>query len=234
MALSLVKEKAEAVGISLKKKGVTSVPPMRVVALFDVSGSMSSTISRGDLQKAADQVLGVAYKFDDNGEVDVFTFDSAVRQPASMGIDDFGTYVQQEIVRKGFNTGGGTDYSTALAAVDKFLFAEKGGSKGMFGFGAKKGAADNSLALVLFFTDGDDGGSGADGVLKSMMKKNVYVHLIGVGRSNFSGLSRLADRFDNVGMVALSSFNLPDSEIYDQLVSDEFVAFLKSHATVPA
>jgi hypothetical protein len=230
LSLNLVKEKAAEVTLSLKKKGIVKVPPMRVVAVFDVSGSMNGNIRGGALQKAADQVLGVAYKFDDNGEVDVFTFDNEVRQPKSMTAEDFGSYVQREIMDKGFNTQGSTKYDRALTAVLDFLFAPKGGSKGFMGFGAKKGAVDNSLALVLFFTDGSpDGGDGSARVIQEAAAQNVYFQMIGVGRDDFSFISRLADRFDNVGMVELSGFNMSDSTIYDALVTDEFAAFLRTH-----
>lgn len=235
MALSLVKEKAEKVTLSLKKKGVTKVPPLRVVAVFDVSGSMAGTIAHGHLQKAADQVLGVAYKFDDDGNVNVFTFDDSVQQPRDMTVEDFGTYVDRVIVRGGFNTKGSTSYETALRAVVDFLFGEKGGAKGFLGFGAKKGTVDNSPALVLFFTDGGpDRGDDARSVLAKARNQNAYFQMIGVGGTNFSVLEALADEFDNVGQVSLSSFSMSDEAIYDQLISTEFVEWLQGHAAVAA
>lgn len=234
MALSLVKEKAEKVTLSLKKKGVTKVPPLRVVSVFDVSGSMDGNIRHGNLQKAADQVLGVAYKFDDDGNVNVFTFDSDVKQPRDMVVDDFGTYVQNVIVRGGYNTGMSTSYQTALQAVMDFLFAEKGGTKGLFGFGAKKGVVDDSPALVLFFTDGSpDRGDNARAVLRQAAGKNVYFQMIGVGgNADFSVLTALANEFNNVGEVRLTSFSMPDEAIYDQLISTEFVEWLTSHGAL--
>lgn len=228
MGISLVKEKAAAVGVSLKKKGVTTVPPMRVTAVFDVSGSMTGNVRSGALQKAADQVLGVAYKLDDNGEVEVFVFDDRVAQAPTMTVEDFGTYIDHKIVAKGLFTAGSTRYDSALKAVIDFLFASKGAG-GLFGF-AKPKVVDNSPALVLFFTDGSpDHGDQADRVLNAARGKNVYFQMIGVGDANFSVLDALADEFDNVGMVRLRGFSMSDEAIYDQLVTDEFVAFLKAH-----
>ncbi|PZR73923.1 MAG: Tellurium resistance protein, partial [Stutzerimonas stutzeri] len=69
-----MEKRAEKVGILLQKKGINQAPIMRVGDALDISGSMSRIISSGALQQSFDQTMGVAVKFDDNGELDVFKF----------------------------------------------------------------------------------------------------------------------------------------------------------------
>lgn len=225
-----VEEKAEAVGVSLKKKGIVNVPPMRVTGLVDMSGSMQGDVVSGGLQKSMDQVLGVAMKFDDNATADMFVFDNNARRAPDLVVDDYGTYVRRKLVDQGFFTGGSTRWDNGLQVALNDMFGPKGGGGGLLGgiFGGKKATVDTSPVLLLMFTDGSpDPGDQTAKVLAAAHDKNVYVQMIGVGSHDFSKLDALADQFDHVGAVKLSSFSMSDSDVYDQLVSTEFAAHLK-------
>jgi hypothetical protein len=243
--ISLVKAKAEQVTISLAKKGITKTPPLRVVADYDVSGSMSGLFNRGTVQKAADQVLGVAYKFDDDGQVDSFIFDHRAAYVGTSTVDDFGTFVADTILSRS-DLWGSTNYGGCLQANIDFLFGAGvkskvfvPGKKGLFGT-SKGGWQDKHVksegkdpALVLFFTDGSpDSGDRSAAIIAaaSRSKQPIYFALIGIGNANFSVLKKLADDYDNCGFVNLSSFDLSDAALYDQIVgTDEFITFLKTH-----
>jgi len=230
MSITLVKEKAEKVGISLEKKGIVKVPPLRVVADYDVSGSMQGEYRSGHVQSAADQVLGVAYKFDDDGEVDVFVFDHEASRIGTSNAEDFGTYVSKNITSGGnHHLWGSTSYQAALRANMDFLFpTEKKG--GFLGFGGKTVQKDPNPkpALVLFFTDGEpDSNDDAASIIEDALEYPVYFQLVGVGNATFSKLKRLADTYDNCGFVNISSSKATDEEMYNELMSDEFVSWLK-------
>ncbi len=246
-SISLVKEKAAKVEISLAKKGITKVPPLRVVADYDVSGSMQGLFHQGVVQKASDQVLGVAMKFDDDGQVDSFIFDHRAGYVGTAEVDDYGSFVQDRILPRE-DLWGSTNYGGALKANMDFLFGSGlkskvfvPGKKGLFGMG--KGSYQDSTvksqgtdpALVLFFTDGtpDQGMSDTSfRIIKDAQDRMVPVYfcLVGIGRQNFAVLQKLADDFDNCGFVNLSRFDLSDQELYDQIVgTDEFAAWLRAH-----
>ena len=245
--LKKVEAKAEAVTISLAKKGITKTPPLRVVADYDVSGSMQGLFSRGVVQKAADQVLGVAFKFDDDGQVDSFIFDSRAAYVGTATVEDYGSFVTDTILSRQ-DLWDSTNYGRCLQANMDFLFGAGvrskvfvPGKKGLFG--TSKGSWQEKVAksegkdpaLVLFFTDGSpDRGMNDESfrIIKDAQDRNVpvYFALIGIGNANFAVLKKLADDFDNCGFVNLSRFDMSDAELYDALVgTDEFIAFLRKH-----
>lgn len=239
MNLNLEK-KAEIVGLQLAKKGINTAPTMRVGAAIDISGSMGNEFRDGDVQSAFDQCLGIAVKFDDNGEIDVWAFNTQAYQAPSANEADYGTYIgvgRDAGYRSkfGFGPGGGTNYAPCLEAMVKHYFPNPP-AKGLFGFGAKK-APQGEPAMVLFFTDGDPGDSNrGEAIIKkcSEDRTNIYFNLIGVGNdSNFPLLRQWADRYDNCGFTHLHSIKMSDEEIYASLINDELIAFIKGQG-VPA
>lgn len=240
-----LKKKVEAVTISLEKKGVTKVPALRVGAIYDVSGSMSGLYQRGAVQQAADQVLGVGMKFDDDGQVDSFIFDHRAAYVGTQTEEGFGTFVKDTILSRS-DLWGSTNYGGALQAAVDFFFgsgvrsrAWVPGKKGLFGM--KKGGYEDKVfksegtdpVLILFFTDGSpDGGDRSAQIISSAEKSGlpIYFNLIGVGGSRFPVLEKLADDYDNCGYVGLSGFTMSDAQLYDALLgTEEFISFIKKH-----
>lgn len=234
--VNLVKAKAEVMTVSLAKKGITTIPTMRVLADLDVSGSMSGLYRNGTVEKAFEKLLGLAFKFDDNGEIDMFVFDTTSHSLPTAKVADYGSYVTRNITNQWNRYGGGTSYGQPLQANMDFLFGETK-PKGMFGGMFSKKPAQHSAAeppaLVLFFTDGDPSdGDAAARIIKAAQDNNqpVYFHLIGMGTATrFPTLQRLADDYDNCGFINLHSIDMSDADLYSALTTDEFVAFLKKH-----
>lgn len=244
-------KKVETVTISLAKKGITKVPPLRVTAVYDDSGSMQTLYFNGTVQKAADQVLAIGMKFDDDGQVDSFKFNHNAAYVGTQDEDQFGTFVKDAILSRR-DLWGSTSYDAGLRAVMDFFFGagvrgtawvpgEK--KKGLFGFGGgqTKGSYQEKVfksegkdpVMVLFFTDGapDRGQDGAR-IIAAAEKANqpIYFNLIGVGNADFSVLEKLADDYDNCGFVHLTGFNMNDAALYDALLgTDEVLAFLRKH-----
>lgn len=241
--ISLVKEKAEKVTISLSKKGITKIPPLRVVADLDVSGSMVDLYASGAVERAFEKLLGLAFTFDDDGDIEVFAFDSNCYTLPVARAEDYGTYIQKNITKQWPRYGGGTNYSKALQANITSLFSAQtpassgGGILGALGFGKKSppvsdNAEKRAPALILFFTDGEPSdGYTAGAIIKHAQdtKQAVYFHLIGVGGADFRVLRRFADDYDNCGFINLASVSMSDEAMYDALATDEFVAWLRLH-----
>ena len=70
MAIDLLKRK---VGIVLEKRQLPQVT-CEVKFALDISGSMQSLYDNGTVQALTDRLLAVASRFDDNGEMEVWTF----------------------------------------------------------------------------------------------------------------------------------------------------------------
>jgi hypothetical protein len=243
MAISLEK-RAEKIGIILAKANVTKIPPVRVGLALDVSGSTESLYSRGIMQETVDRLLAVSLKFDDNGELDMWSFNQSYSRLVTATPDDYTTY----IAKAGIHVGGGTNYAPVLNDMVNFWFAPatttqvvQSVKKGFMGLFSKKTAetvqvvtlpASNLPAMGLLVTDGaNDDRADAEAILRASADKNVYWQMVGVGSAHqFSFLKKMADDLDNVGFVNLASLDVSDDEIYSQLIAEEFIGWIKKIA----
>ncbi len=125
MSITLEK-RAEKVGIILAKKGITKVPPVRVGLALDVSGSAQDLYTGGIMQKTIDRLIAVAMKFDDNGELDMWSFASGYDRLENASATDEGSYVQKQILENNdISLWGGTNYSPVLEDMVSFWFPDQ-------------------------------------------------------------------------------------------------------------
>lgn len=227
MSISLDK-KAEKVGIILAKKGINTAPILRVGIAIDISGSMQGFYNNGALQTAFDQMMGVAVKFDDNGELDVFQFNQDCKYVGTSSPNDYTDYIKKNI-----SINGGTNYSPIVREALKFFFEEKK-SGGFMGFGKKTEAVNNSPVLMLVLTDGEPNDARqTEKMISDTQSKNIYWHFVGIGgdRRSFPTIAHIADALPNVGEVYLPRLNMTDDEIYDQLICDELIEWVSKFTT---
>jgi hypothetical protein len=237
MAISLEK-RAEKVGIILAKHGITKVPPVRVGCALDVSGSTRDLYDNGIIQETMNRLMGVALKFDDNGELDMWAFSNGVAQLDTATAADAETYVNKKLLKAQNlreHMWSGTSYGPVLEAVVKYYFPSTTASvSGFFGslFGKKAAPASDLPAMLLLVTDGaNDDQYAAARVLEQAANKSVYFMMVGVGPEHLFGfIKEQADLLPNVGFVNLNSLALSDDDLYEQLVSGEFASWVKSHS----
>lgn len=241
MSISLEK-RAEKIGIILAKHDIVKVPPIRVGLALDTSGSTKNLYARGVIQETVDRLLAVSLKFDDNGELDMWSFNDDFTRLETAGPKDYGTYVLQHILNEGsVPKWGGTSYGGVLEDMVDFWFKPEAPvtkkSSGLFGLFGKKEAVVaptvNALlalpAMGLLVTDGQSSNEDfAQHVLESSKEKNVYWQMVGVGAAHsFRFLQTMADNLPNVGYVNLESLEITDDELYGQLIGEEFINWVK-------
>lgn len=224
-SLDLTK-KVEAVGLNLNKFGISDVPKCAVKAALDISGSMSGLYSNGSVQKTFEQLLAFAMKFDDNGEIDMYAFDTNCYGLEVASEKGYTGYIRENIQNK-FAINGGTRYSPAFRKIVEDARPKK---QGLFG----SGTPAMPPTVVLFFTDGANEQSderAADQVIREASQQNlpVYFHLVGVGSNEFRQCKKLANDYDNCGFVQVRSVGLSDDDMYKALITSEFTDFLKKH-----
>lgn len=224
-------KKVEKLDRFLLTKGLRTAPTMRVGLAADISGSMLDIIRSGGLQKAFNQLMAPAVKFDDNGELDVFKFDDRCEYVGTATPEDFENYVE----RNGIRARGATNYAPIVTETLKFFFGlnnvspAKKSLLGMFSKSAPAATANNSPVLVLIVTDGECGDRAeTERALVEAQKYNIYFHFVAVGRASFPTIKYLADKLPNVGDVYLRDFGMSDDEVYEQIVSDELVGWIKT------
>jgi hypothetical protein len=241
MSISLTK-RAEKVGIVLAKRGMTKVPPVRVGCALDVSGSARGFYEGSNvMQETIDRLLAVALKFDDNGELDAWLFhDGVLPQLPTITESDEGTYVNKVILRQR-GLWGATNYAPVLQEVMNFYFGEQAPAKsgGMFGglFGKKTAAAPTGSkkdpAMLLFITDGSNSDrADTERVLRAAEANSpVYFNMVGIGNpSYFQFIEEMADKLGNVGFTNLNDLSISDEVLYDKIVNQEFVDWVKKYA----
>ena len=236
MSIDLNK-RAEKVNIVLAKRNLATAPKMRVGFVTDVSGSAQWMYDRGIIQNTLDRLLAVALKFDDNGEMDVWSFHNNFNRLATASAADEKTYVRNEILGKA-SLWGGTSYAPVMNDVVTFYFKDEVVEKksgGFLGFGGKTEKVavaksdKTSPALCLFITDGvNDDPAKTLQVLKDAVKYPVYWMMVGVGDArHFKFLEQVADDLPNVGFVNLESLDITDEQLYEEIINPELVEFIR-------
>lgn len=223
-------KRTEKVGIILAKRNVPNAPTVRVGASLDVSGSTQGLYSRGVMQETVERLAAIALKFDDNGELDMWSFDNSVTVLETATAENLNGYVNAEIMNKRISKWGGTSYAPPLkSALDKY-FPEKSAAGGFMGMFKKTAPVNDSTpAMLLFVTDGEcDDKATARKILEAAANKNVYFQMVGVGPSRyFDFLQKAADDLPNVGFVNMENLDMTDDDLYEQLISQEMCDWIK-------
>lgn len=237
MSIDLEKYETQksAVKINLAKKGINRPPIMRVAAAFDVSFSAKKIYACGDFEAAACRLIAIAGVFDDNGEMDAWSFDDSFDRLETAKVNDYGRYVQDQILHNSsIHKWGGTKYAPVMGDMLKFFFEPHVEKKGGFlGFGSKNvTVAPENVdvpVLAMFITDGANmDHAETERLLRASANRPIYWSLVGVGPdvSEFKFLQKMADELPNAGFVNLASLDISDADLYDQLICDELIEFV--------
>ena len=248
MALDLLKK---SVKIVLEKRGVPDNVMAQVGVAFDITGSMKGLYSNGTVQALAERLLAVALRFDDNGNLDAWSFCEESDELPGITEANFATYVDKSMINNnGITKWNGTNYAPVLREIEGFYF---GGTKkvtktvetkasGFGGFFGKKnvetvvettkvaGQNDGSMPVYLMFiTDGanyDEAKTWA--VLESLKDQNIYIEFIGIGNEQFKFCREAGDRYGNVGFVHIKNLaTTSDDDLYNALLNEEFCEWIK-------
>ncbi len=191
----------------------------RVAVVMDYSGSMGSLYRDGSVQNMLTRLMPLALKFDDNGELDVWIFESGFNRIESMTMQNYATFVNREIMCKGYRMGG-TSYAPVLKDVLRKYFVED---------------VQNATypTFVIFVTDGENfDTSDTDSVIRESAKRNIFIEFVGIGDSTFSYLEKLDDledrKVDNTGFMKVSDMSkMSDETLFDKLL-EQYPAWIRT------
>lgn len=223
--LDLVKK----VELVLEKKGFAKNIVAKVAIVLDESGSVAGMFQDGTISRQVDRALAVGYSFDDDGEIDVWSFAGpgrfVQREPATQ--DQYGSYLKHSMLS------GSTCYHEVLNAVAKDYYApsfkdvvtEKASVLGkLFGMKDKTKVevtpAENVPSFVVFITDGmPDNEEQALREVRKVLEAHpkMFVQFIGIGFSKFRTLERLAEENENAAFATI------DPNDSDDVVLDKFL-----------
>lgn len=225
MDLDLVKK----VELVLEKKGFKKVEA-KVCICLDESGSMTNLFRNGTVSRTVDRALAIGYKFDDDGEIDVWSFagrNRFVRRPCATQ-EQYGSYLHHQML------GGSTVYHEVLEAIAEDYFGETkkevvvdkaGVIAKLFGKKDKTTTVqvvnDNELpAFVTFITDGqpDNAQDATEGVLRVLRSyPKLFVQFIGIGSADYRTLRDIA------ALVPNAAFDTIEATDSDEAVLDKFL-----------
>ncbi|OJA27628.1 VWA domain-containing protein [Burkholderia ubonensis] len=245
-----LEKRAAKVAIVLEKRQILKPPVVRVGAALDISGSAKALYKSGVIQETHDRILGIALKFDDNGEVDTWTFTEGFDRLPTATPDNYGAYITDFVLNGDIDKWGGTQYAPVMNDIVDFFFrapeperkreAKRGFLSRLFG-GADDTPAPPSApvsanghlpAWVLFVTDGQNPKNDRKRVRQLLAESRhypLYWSLVGVGDpSEFDFLEEVADEMPNVGFLHLESLDVSDEQIYEQLITQEFCDWVRA------
>lgn len=231
-AVSLEKIQAQAPGlvslakeasVSLEKKGLDG-HRAAVYLVLDHSGSMQGHYSNGNMQRLAEQALGLSVNVDDDGTVPLIYFADHEHPPFNISLGDYAGAVSSTHRHIPW---GYTNYAAAIHAVADVH--------------AKSGA--QLPGLVIFQTDGDpytvrgDAKREAEKALKEVSKLPLFFSFVGFGEE-LSFLRKLDDlkvggiggrKVDNASLFETGHRpeRVTDAALYDGIMH-EYPAWLNA------
>lgn len=223
---------AEAEKLSLEKKVAATAPHLvdltkkltvclrkkrlldtvaRVALVLDATGSMRAQYRDGKVQRIIDKIVPLAVHFDDDGELDVWTFAQKAKKFPSITLSNVKDYIARE--GGGYKNwlpdlGGTNNEPVVVREVMDFF-------------------RDSLLpAYVVFISDG---GVASKTVLKKLLTEAahlpVFWQFVGISGKNYGileELDTLSGRVvDNCNFFALDDIDaVSDEELYDRLLAE--------------
>ena len=206
---------------------------------LDFSGSMRTLYHNGAMQRLIERVLPLGIAFDDNQSVGMKLFYDSFRELPDITKANYMTYIQNEILSKGWNMGC-TNYAPVLNAIVLQHIgvdilhtpAPKTGGmlSGLFG-GLKTVPAPTPKALaapvyILFVTDGNcDDRSETEKVIREASNYGIFFQFIGIGSQSFAFLKKLDTLsgrvIDNANFFEVDDLDhIDDQELYNRLMAE--------------
>lgn len=233
MAISLDKLQSQSPGLVNLRKSVDTALSQHVelknhtakIALaLDYSGSMSSLYNNGTVQALAERVLALGTAFDDDGDIDIFIFESSAHYVGTLSINNYQGGIGRLLSKYSM---GSTNYADAMHLIRQHYQSASSGSTGFLGslFG-KKSSKPAYPAYVMFITDGEpDSRPAAEEQIRQASREPIFWQFMGVGSTRFDFLSKLdtmdGREIDNAGFFAVANpRNMSDDELYQKMLAE--------------
>ena len=194
----------------------------KVALALDYSGSMGSLYQNGSVQALAEKVLALGTAFDDDGEIDVFIFESHAHYVGSLSIGNYRDGIQRLLSRYSM---GSTNYAAVIELI-RAHYRSQPSKTGMFGRLLGKSAAPAYPSYVMFITDGEpDSRSAAETQIREAAKEPIFWQFMGVGSTSFDFLSKLDTMqgrvVDNANFFAVANpKSIPDADLYKKMLAE--------------
>lgn len=158
----------------IAERGLTG-QPAKVAVCLDYSISMQGLYASGVVQEITERALALGTQFDDDGDIDVYAFESRAHYLGTLNLTNYRGGVDRLLKGRSM---GSTDYAGAMRLVRSKSVARKG----LF---SRKAATAALPTYVLFVTDGEPN-SRPDAVreLTEASREPIFWQFLGLGTKN--------------------------------------------------
>ncbi len=214
--LSSIDLRKKIVEFTLEKKQLTG-GSARVGIVLDITGSMKTLYNNGTVQEVVERILAVASKFDDNGSLDVWVYDTEFSRLPPVTEQEFGSYVFTHIMNNNaiHKFGRNNEPPVMEDVIRKYTEEEN----------------DPTPVFIIFINDGGVVRPTKKVIMSSSVQP-IFWQFVGIGDSDFEVLKQLDTMtgrlVDNASFIHLDRIeDVSDEELYDQLLN-EFPQWLKA------
>lgn len=211
------------VQVSLEKKKL-AMDRAKVVLCLDISGSMSSLYKSGAIDVLVQRVMALGYRFDDDGEIDVFLFGKQVHRWGALGVDGYRTFVKD--MQRKHRLESGTRYGRAMEAIRAW---------------AKTDNPEGLPIYVMFVTDGGtDDKPKTERELRDASGEPIFWKFMAIGskgvfaQARFDFLEKLDDLtgrvVDNADFFQVDNPATPTDEAMFDLLMTEYPSWMEAAA----
>lgn len=199
---------------SLRKHNVSG-KGVKVYLALDYSGSMAHWYANGGVQYLTEQVLALSAELDDDGDVEVWFFDTKVDKPQTVSLSDYQGWVENHKPRRRM---GLTNYADTIKDIARYHRKHGGGLPGLVVF-----QSDGSP-----YTGGGDARGAAVKALRSVSGDDLFFAFVGFGTRETVDFLFQLDTIDGrvrdnaSAYVAANYAQVSESELYDGVLG-EFV-----------
>jgi stress response protein SCP2 len=208
--LSLVKK----IGVSLEKRKLAT-DRAKVALCLDISGSMATLYKSGKIDVLVRRVMALGYRFDDDGEIDVFLFGKDAHDGGALGVDGYRSFVGDMLKRRPLE--GGTRYGLAMERIRAFY---------------RSNNPEGLPVYVMFVTDGGtDDKPKTERELRDASAEPIFWQFMAIGskgvfaQARFEFLEKLDELkgrvVDNANFFQLDDPAAPsDEEMFDLMMGE--------------
>lgn len=220
----------ETIKINLSKAGFDSDNICaKVCFVLDESYSMQGMYKDGSVQKVLDKLLAISFFLDDDGDIDIFAFNTSGRMLPQADQDNHGEY-------KFKPNYGGTAYADVMEKVEDFYYGGSVKKAGFIGrmFGKKdvvseaKGRADTDdkhPVYVFFLTDGETGDHSTDiRALSELSAKHsdMFIQYLTIGDSRFGAIEEIvSNNPTNTSIVHVGDLDSGGDALLEKLITEQ-------------
>ena len=179
---------------------------VKVVFCIDKSGSMHQMYKSGEVQRLVERIFPVALRFDDDGKMESYSFNTTGSMHPDITIENISGYVNKYITANGC-----TNYRPVMSLISTMVTDDY---------------RKTMPTYVIFITDGDNSDKEVTkDIMQFVSNQPIFWKFIGIGNERFEFLETLDDMegrmIDNADFVKIPDISkISDDELYKLLMQE--------------